>query len=300
MKILLIGFGGIGKRHYESLIKDIKNSVYISDLNLDFDIHETYTSRTYKVHNILSLTGESFDLLILATNANIRAQMIEDLLSNINVKKIIIEKPISQSICGLKVLKEIDKNIPIYVNFPQRYYPIYKNLKELCIKCDFNLNVSGYNLGMACNIWHYVDLVQYITESTIENVEWSNVEWIPSKRLGFEEIDGECYIQFTNNIHLNLSTSLNKEDPLIIRIQGPEKLDLIIENYHFMSSSINGFSSGDQVDVYQSNLTLEYLNDASIKIPRLSDVYDSTLNVLRSILMLKYKQFNDETRLPIT
>ena len=300
MKILLVGFGGIGKRHYESLINDPKNSIYISDLNLDFNILESYASRVFKVHNISSLRNESFDLLILATSANIRAEMIEELLSNINIKKIIIEKPISQSICGLKTLKEIDKKIPIYVNFPQRYYPVYKNLKEMFIKSDFSLHVSGYDLGMACNIWHYVDLVEYITESTIETIEWSNVSWTPSKRLGFEEIDGECLIKFTNNIQLNLSTSLDKEEPLIIKIKGPDELDLTLENYHFISSSIDGFSRGDQVDVYQRNLTLEYLNDASIRIPRLSDVYDSTLNVLRSILMLKFEKHNDETRLPIT
>ena len=300
MKILLIGFGGIGRRHYESLISDKNVTVYIHDLTIDLAIPEEYQKRTFILDEKLLMKEKIFDLLILATSANVRAELLQRLISSIEFGKIIIEKPIAQSIKELTVLKNIDENIPMYVNFPQRYYPIYKELKNMNMSSNFEIKVNGYGWGMACNLWHFVDLIGYLTNAKLEKILWPSVKWVHSKRLGFEEIEGECVMRFSNNTNLRLKSTHVKNEPLIVNIINGDNLEITIKDYYFLYSSIDRFSIGEKVDVYQSELTLKYLDSNSLRLPRISDVYDSTLIILKSIMMIKYGSFTDDTKVPIT
>ena len=301
MKVLLIGFGGIGKRHYESLMNNRYIKVFIHDINTDLELPSKYKEQTVIIDEDTLLKEKSFDLLILATNANVRAEILDKLLSKIKFGKVIIEKPVAQSIKELKALKVLDQNIPIYVNFPQRYYPLYLDLKKMDITNNFKIDINGNDWGMACNLWHFVDLIEYITSAKLKEIFWSDIKWVPSKRPGFEEILGECNIEFSNNNKLSLIQSDNKVIPgCSIRINGSNDLNIDIEDYYFKSSSNKRFKTGDKVDLYQSELTLNYLDNENFILPRISHIYNSTLVILKSIMMIKYNKITENIKLPIS
>ena len=46
MKVLIIGFGGIGKRHYESLMNNRYIKVFIHDINTDLELPSKYKEQT--------------------------------------------------------------------------------------------------------------------------------------------------------------------------------------------------------------------------------------------------------------
>lgn len=299
MKILLIGFGGIGRRHFQSLLTVRENIIYIYDINMAFEIPKGYEERVFKIDESFLVKNFSFDLLILATSANVRANILSKILPVLEIKKIIIEKPVAQSIKDLDYLKDTDKKIPTFVNFPLRYYPIYEELKKMNISKDLDISISGGDWGMACNIWHFLDLVSYITEGKLLNVEWYNTSWIPSKRDGFQEIQGQCEAHFSNNTNISLKSTPKKDTPVSIIIKNNNDLDVQINDDYFLYSSIKKFRKDEKVDLYQSELTYRYLEEA-IKLPRVKDIYDSTLITLKSMTMLKYNKLNDELILPIT
>lgn len=303
MEILIVGFGGIGKRHFESIVHLKKNKIYINDINMNFKIEKAHKDRVFKVSDLSDLKGKNIDCLILATSANLRSEIILKAIKLFKLSKIIIEKPIAQSVYELNLLKNIDKKIPIFVNFPLRYYPINVDIKNAGITKDFEISVKGKNWGMACNIWHFVDLVEFLTGQKIINISWKNTKWIESKRPGFKELNGKCLISFTNNINASFfhGNSINSNQSISIKSYSKNN-DFVheIKDYILESSTINKFKKGDQYDIYQSNLTQIYLDENLKNLPRLSDISDTTETVLKSIIMLKYNSFFDKATLPIT
>ena len=264
MKSLIIGFGNIGLRHAQGLSK-------IDEKNIDIYVLENskrYVSRFEKdigdlkkkinlifIKDLDKVKNTNFDLTIISTYADIRVKSLLKTINKINSNLILLEKPICNSIEDLNLLKNIASR-KIFVNFPRRYCDWHLKIKNK-IQKDYshqtlNVLLNQNNLGIACNISHYVDLMNMWTNCipvSVNNSYLSN--WKNSKRNGFYELDGKIQVFFQkdhklelisndkyNGFKINILDKLNKEICSIDYIKGFAKFsdgEIITGKYKLQS-----------------------------------------------------------------
>jgi len=156
---------------------------------------------------------DSVDVAIIATNADIRRKVIEDLLSKIKVKYLIMEKIVFQNPNDFIPIKTmlIKKGIKSWINCPRRSYTFYQELKKKLVNKIIHIKVSGQNWGMACNSIHMVDLLAFLT-GQIEmdfNVGDLYKRIYRSKRDGFLEIRGIMNVVTKGGDSLEIRDSSN-------------------------------------------------------------------------------------------
>lgn len=120
MNVLIIGFGSIGKRHYNilSTFKYIKKIAIVSKQKLDI---ETYSS----IDDIKNI--EEFDYFIIANETSSHYKTLVKLLEKVKNKKILVEKPLFEKEYLISNLK--DNNI--YIAYNMRFHPVIKEVKNL-------------------------------------------------------------------------------------------------------------------------------------------------------------------------
>jgi|TARA_B110000902_G_scaffold263044_1_gene341292 predicted dehydrogenase len=210
-KIVLVGAGQIGSRHLQALA-NIKNLCSITVVDPNPDSLDRARNRLLEVSNSSSNVfftsempvGESFDLAIIATSADVRLAAFEWLLKQNNLKNVIFEKVLFQSAAQIQQCTELLEMhaIQAWVNCPRRAYPSYKQLKSL-IKEDplVSMVVTGSNYGLACNGIHFVDLFVYLSgpKAVVMKQELDH-ELFESKRRGCFEVFGSFNATTTDSI----------------------------------------------------------------------------------------------------
>jgi hypothetical protein len=141
-----------------------------------------------------------------------------------------------------------------WINTPMHAWPLYKELVKLYPQPNKIIaNFLNFR-GLICNSIHYIDFVSRWTNSEIENIDVSHLNefWIPSKRSGFYEIEGELILKYKDGSILNMSSKTH-DNIYSVEIKINDDLWKIYENEGY---AIN--SKGKRIDgavLYQSNLT---------------------------------------------
>ena len=174
-KICIIGCGSIGFRHFESILKNksklkiyifekqqinIKKILKYLECNNQYN-HEIITSKNFNINYC------KFDILIIATNSDLRLKIINNFYKNNNtVKKIILEKLVTQNLNDFKEIIRIQKirKIDIYVNCSRRMFGSYKKLKKIINNRRIKkIKAVGSNWGLASNSIHILDLFGFLS-----------------------------------------------------------------------------------------------------------------------------------------
>lgn len=119
MRVLIIGYGSIGKRHYEVLSQlDI-----IDDINLV--TKQSIKDRTcYKSLDSIDNISQ-YDYFIIASETNKHFEQLSFLEKKVRHKLIFCEKPLFKSNQELEI-----KNNKIVIGYVLRFHPLLKKLKE--------------------------------------------------------------------------------------------------------------------------------------------------------------------------
>lgn len=231
-KIALIGAGELGSRHLQSLAKcDFSVSLQVVDPSKKsletsqkrfLEIPENhFIEKIEFINSIEELDGE-LDLVIVATSANVRLKILQDLLINHHkkVQNIILEKVLFQSVEDLQTAAEIlnSHKVKSWVNCPKRSTESVKCIKDMIsaesqdsrfIEC----NVEGSNWGLLCNSIHFIDMMAFIIDSSDYQIGTEHLikKIHQSKRAGFIEMFGTLDIHFPDKAKLTLTSNESEQ-----------------------------------------------------------------------------------------
>lgn len=305
-KIALIGAGQLGSRHLQGLAK--------SDLEITIEVVEPFecsrniakqrfeeiqTNKKIKeiifYENISQLSDE-IDLVIVATNADVRFNVVEELLKSKKVNNLVLEKVLFQKIEDYKIVDNLLKNTntKCWVNHTRRMFPFYKDFKkELLNSENINFSVSGGNWGLGCNGLHFLDCFSYLTG--IENIELNSTyldkKLYETKRKGFNEVNG-MIIGKLNNHNFTLNCFANNPSPVQFSITS-DQVNIIIDEsngWYRISKKENNWNQEikeEKIVYFQSELTNILLNDIfdnNCTLPTYSEAMNLHVNYLTLLI----------------
>jgi predicted dehydrogenase len=196
-------------------------NVYIVDPSSDsLDIakqraNEITHGHTLFFKNAINELPNTLDFVIIATNSKVRLAVIEELVRVSKVTYLILEKVLFPSIQEYDLALDMvnEHGIQCWVNHPRRMYEDYKKLKEHFVKDKTYLfQLVGSSWGLACNGLHFIDLFEYLTDSSLFSISCENLNPHPidSKRGGYLEFEGTIQGQLVHN-HLFSISSLSND-----------------------------------------------------------------------------------------
>lgn len=134
MNILIIGYGSIGKRHYNILssFENVKIAV-VTKQSLEI---ETFSNLSEIEH------FDYFDYFVICNETFLHYETLCYILKKVKNKKILVEKPLFEKTYNIN-----DLNNSIYIAYNMRFHPIIKELKKIVSKQNVlfaNIQVGQY------------------------------------------------------------------------------------------------------------------------------------------------------------
>ena len=209
--LFVVGAGQLGSRHLQALAKlDLPSKITVVDPSGDslatsksrIEEISGYEKHTFVYQTALENLGR-IDLAIIATFANVRRVVVEELLRENEVANLVLEKVLfrrARDCADIGKLLE-RKGVDAWVNAPRRMWPFYQRLKkELSGETILSIKQSAGGWGMGCNAYHYLDLFAFLTEGELSDLSSDLLDrsLIESKRPGFKEVTGTLCGKFDN------------------------------------------------------------------------------------------------------
>lgn len=284
--VALIGVGNLGSRHLQGIAKS-KNALNIecfepSQANIKtalarfkevIDNEKGIESNHLKLNFVDSIQSLSsnIDLAIVSTNSDIRANVVEELLTSKHVKNLILEKVLFQDVASYSKIENLieDKEVKAWVNHPRRLFNIHAPfLADIRKSKKLSFQVSGVNWGLGSNGLHFLDLLAWLTntEQQAIELEWNKIgrSVAQSKRPQFKEIYGTISGMINNNVSFSITslppTSNEAQMPTISIVSDFIKLFIDeyngVVNYAFANDNWQWHTlEGDFPLLFQSQMT---------------------------------------------
>ena len=305
IKSLIIGAGQLGSRHLQGLLKFEKEQlIYVLDPSKNsLNISKERAQEVENNHNLIFINDwdelpTEFDLVIVATGANVRSKVVSKLLTDFKVKNLILEKILFQDINSYSEISNLIKKTKTstWVNHPRRMFNHYQEIKKIISQSEekVSFQVYGGNWGLACNGLHFIDLFSFLSNSEVDHLNFDGVEEVvESKRLNNIEFIGSIAGEFKNGSDFKIS-SINgsyaditvcvftKSNRWIIQEGTAQKvIQLSVENN--FNESITTFKNE-----FQSTLTTRIINDIlteeKITLPNYDEASSSHIPFIKSAL----------------
>ncbi|APC97961.1 Gfo/Idh/MocA family protein [Francisella frigiditurris] len=140
MRALIIGFGSIGKRHYEVLsgLNEIENVDLVTKQTIE---NTVCYSDLESVVNIVQ-----YDYFIIASETNKHFEQLEYLENTVTDKLILCEKPLFQTKQNLEI-----KNNKVFVGYVLRFHPLLEKLIKFIQ--DEKIIVAYAKCGQYLPLW---------------------------------------------------------------------------------------------------------------------------------------------------
>lgn len=269
--ICIIGAGQLGSRHLQAL-KGVKTPLSITvvdpfpaSLKTAQERYDCIAGENHKITyaSDISTVTEAFDLVIVATNSNVRREVVEQLLSRVEVKYMILEKLLFQKKADYETVGKLlaEKGVKTWVNCSMRAMTFYADLPEKIKSGPLSYLVSGSNYGMITNVIHYIDHIAYLTGCYDFEVITSGLDRkpMPSKRAGFLELNGTLVLQFADGSNATFTCFADGDAPFLVEIHSKEYRCIVreAERKAWQSCASGGWvwEEVETVIPYQSQMT---------------------------------------------
>ncbi len=174
MRVLIIGFGSIGRRH-AAILNSFPLIEEVAIVSKQISKEFTVFSHLEEVSNL-----EKYDYFVIASQTHLHFKQLEYLNSKVTNKIILVEKPIFE-----KSRNDLEFCNLVYVGYNLRYHPIIQNLKNRLSRAKPLMIIAKFGLflpmfrpetdyrncysaskvkggGVALDISHEIDYVQWL------------------------------------------------------------------------------------------------------------------------------------------
>ncbi len=270
--VLLIGAGQLGSRHLQALMMCDNSDVTISVVEPSEHSQNIARERMSEVPSkiadvrflkaIAEVEGK-VDFCVVATNANVRLKILEELLEHCQVDNILLEKILFQSSAHLELAQNLlsRHNVKSWVNCPRRMQLVYHDIKAMIQdEKEIKLTVVGENWGLACNAIHMIDLWAFLTGQTTYKLflDGLSKNIIDGKRQGYKEISGKM-IGRKNNCRFELLCDVSENPVSILHTINTPNYEIVVEEingkFTVYDRRTGEKSTNDFVMLPQSKLT---------------------------------------------
>ena len=242
-KILIIGYGSIGKRHAKIISQNFpKYSIYVYTSQLRINYNRISSNREMKVLNP--------DYIIICSETHKHYNQLNFIEKNFKNKKILVEKPLFHKIYDCNIFKN-----KVFVGYNLRFHPfLYKLKKEIknCKIWSVNINCSSFlpnwrkNIdysasysaskrkggGVLLDLSHELD---YLTWIFGEIKDFSkNIVKVSNLKISSEDyasIIGTTKKDIVFNLCLNYFSKISKREILVEGKDISIKIDLIKNSF---------------------------------------------------------------------
>jgi predicted dehydrogenase/lysophospholipase L1-like esterase len=206
-KIAIIGVGQLGSRHLQGL-KKISVEAHIELVEPFEPMRQTAMERynelpeneniaSVRFCNSINELSDKLDLVIVATNSDVRAKVLKELIEAKTVKNLVLEKVLFQDINDYDYFERAfeEKNIKAWVNHPRREFAFYDQfLGDIRKSKSISYHVQGTRWGLASNGLHFLDHLLFLSgqaDPAVSIEKTGLCDYVEeSKRAGFYEIFG--------------------------------------------------------------------------------------------------------------
>ena len=274
-KILIIGAGQLGSRHLQGVLKvnSLLNVFVVDPSEVSLNIAKERANEIQHSHNLFFSNSidnsiKEYDIAIIATNANVREQIIKKLLEEVRISYMILEKVLFQNIEAYSAIEDLisQKNVKTWVNHPRRMFPTYQKIKQHLSENNqekIYVAITGYDWGIGCNGLHFIDLVCFLKNTSVEKIHTDLLDQKiqKSKRDGFIEFTGTLTVKFTCGSILVLTSFEGSQLPTDIVIQSKNFKWLIKEGNEIQIIQQNQSVEIESISpLFQSDLTTQLIN----------------------------------------
>ena len=184
-----------------------------------------------KCHKSINDLSEKIDLAIVATNSDVRSEVIREVTQKKVVKNFLLEKVLFQTADEYFLIDDIlrGKDIPTWVNCCMREKDFYKKLKtKLNLDKKIQMKVAGSLWAMGSSSIHFIDLFSYLTGcNDFDFIDCDlDKNFINSKRAGFKEFSGRLIGKNSQGHSLTLCRDDGNDPYRIDIINGPKKHEI--------------------------------------------------------------------------
>ncbi len=279
MKILILGFGSIGKKHYLAL-KD-KHEVEI--------LSKSAKDENLKIHRDFSeLRLDDFDFFIISNITTSHFDTLKTLNSKVENKIILVEKPLFEKD---RVFKS--KKNHIFVAYLLRFHPVIMKLKMLLKNekiyfaklvcnsylphwrdCDYRHNYSAKKAlggGVLLDLSHELDLALYLFGKL-------RLEFAQSLKISELETDSDDFA------FLALK---NKNTRIHIQLDYFSKFPQRQIHIHTLEKSFKVDLLSNKLEIYSSKTRLKTLSFKNDTIKTLKAMHEALFKKHKSLCSLK-------------
>lgn len=275
-KILIIGAGQLGSRHLQSLnLLNQELDITVIDPNIasletaKARFEATINNAKHKINYTQNLTdAQPIDIAIVASTAQNRRTIIENLLNQTTVNHLVLEKLLfTQEQDYYDIEQLLAKNqTKTWVNCTMRMMPFYQSLHTAFNNEAVQYHVSGSQYGLITNAIHYLDHLSYITGDTEFELDTNSLDKqiIESKRAGYYEVTGTLIARFANGSLAFLNCDKQGIAPIQIEIYNHKNRVISREwEQKAWQTSMENDWKWEEVNApipFQSTLTAELVN----------------------------------------
>ncbi len=322
-KVVIIGAGQLGSRHLQGVAK--------SSIKIDIEVVEPFENsrktaeeryceienrdniQSIKFLESINQLSNTLDLVIVATGADVRFEVIKELLESKKVKNLVLEKVLFQSIDEYYETERLleQQNVKCWVNHPRRMFPSYKKLKDLLLGSQqISYNFQGGDWGLGCNALHFIDHLAYLVDSTdvLIDTQYLDNKIYNSKRNGFVEFNGllngkvgaHTFSLYSNNAYSHSIFTIVSDKLVAIIDESMGKMDIRLKENNWKNEIIE-----EKILYFQSELTNKIISDILVDENSLLPTYSESMKLhvpfISSLLEHMNKMDNKKHKIcPIT
>lgn len=272
----------IAKQRWKQVVKTVSTDT-VSGMTVPAIQHKvTFLSSFEKIPKMINIA-------IVATNADVRPQVVKQIVTNSEVCYWILEKVLAQSTTMLSEILALTQNSSgAWANIPRRMMVWHKQIRDrLRSECTLKITGSGSLWGLACNGIHYLDLVSWWTDEKLRKIDTSKLDskWIESKRKGFYEIPGKITADYSGGTRLVLE-SIQEGSPFKMKVEGQNSVWEIdeIKGVAVGSNGIIITGNNEKQSSMTSKLVDDILTGKNCNLPKLSESVEMHQVFLQSLL----------------